>query len=69
VPGKTNTATTEVLTVQFDRSESAALRLLARHEEMEPPEFVRSLVRAAIGFAESLGRAELALHPGTEKGK
>ena len=62
--GKTNESEVKVLTVEFDRSESAALRLLARVEQMDPDEFVRKMVRCAIGFAESLGRAELALHPG-----
>lgn len=49
----------DTLCVEFDRSESAALRLLARVEQCEPGEFVRKMVRCAIGFAESLGRAEL----------
>jgi len=59
VQGKKNETTTEILTVSFDRSESAALRLLARVERLEPDDFVRKMVRCAIGFAESLGRAEL----------
>jgi len=57
--GKTNESKTELLTVEFDRSESAALRLLARVEKLDPGDFVRKMVRCAIGFAESLGRAEL----------